>query len=105
MTAREDLAAILIASTNRQADETGGACWNETAEAAIAAGWRPPVQVVTDLAGMQALPVGAVVRSAAGTFARRVSAQHGVKFGEGRPFVWPILGLPVEVHWLPEVAS
>lgn len=62
-----------------------------------------PAQVITTLEGLREVPVGAIVRSAAGTIACRHSERYGVLFGDDRPFVWPVLGLPVTVLWTPEV--
>lgn len=48
------------------------------------------------------VPVGAVVRSDAGTIAARFDSRHGVLFGMVTPFPWHRLALPAIVLWSPE---
>lgn len=58
---------------------------------------------ITTIPQLEAVPVGHVVRSAAGTIAARFDHDRGVVFGDNRPFPWTDLGLPVTVLWpLPE---
>lgn len=56
---------------------------------------------VTTVAERAALPVGAVVRSTAGTIAARFDAERGVVFGMSQPFSWATLQLPLTVLWQP----
>ena len=69
--------------------------------AALAKGWRPPARVITTLDDLLSLPVGAVVRSSAGTIACRADLAHGVVFGDERPFSWVLLALPATVIPIP----
>lgn len=51
---------------------------------------------------LNALPSGVIVRSAAGTVASRFDEDHGVVFGDDRPFTpWTRLELPAMVLWRP----
>ncbi|MFE3060670.1 hypothetical protein [Nocardia sp. NPDC059239] len=65
--------------------------------------WRPPARVATTSEERDALPLGVVVRSAAGTIAARYDGTRGVCFGDDRPIPWTSLALPVTVVWQPEV--
>ncbi|PPG77515.1 hypothetical protein C5D98_15350 [Rathayibacter rathayi] len=47
------------------------------------------------------VPVGAVVRSPAGTIACRFDETNGIVFGDERPFLWSNLASPVQVLWSP----
>lgn len=47
------------------------------------------------------VPVGAVVRSSAGTIACRFDGRNGVVFGDDRPFPWHKLALPAQLIWDP----
>lgn len=47
------------------------------------------------------VPVGAVVRSPAGTIACRYDETTGIVFGDERPFAWSKLESPVQVLWSP----
>ncbi|ACZ29593.1 hypothetical protein Xcel_0554 [Xylanimonas cellulosilytica DSM 15894] len=57
---------------------------------------------VESAADLAAMPDGTVVRSDAGTIACRFDAQHGVVFGDDRPFPWATLRLPVVVLYRPD---
>ncbi len=59
-------------------------------------------KAVTTAAELDALPRGAVVRSAAGTIACRWDRTRGVVFGDNRPFAWSKLALPADVLYLPD---
>ena len=54
---------------------------------------------ITTTTQLEALPVGHVVRSAAGTIAARFDQDRGVVFGDNRPFPWIALELPATVLW------
>jgi len=47
------------------------------------------------------VPVGAIVRSPAGTIACRYDESVGTVFGDDRPFEWGALASPVHVLWMP----
>ena len=57
--------------------------------------------VVETVQALKDLPVGVVVRSAAGTIACRADESAGVVFGDDRPFPWTSLMLPARVVWRP----
>ena len=66
---------------------------------------RPPARVTTEEA-RNALPVGHVVRSAAGSIACRVSETCGVILGDSRTFPWTLLQLPLTVLYpVPAVSA
>lgn len=54
---------------------------------------------ITTTTQLEAVPVGHVVRSAAGTIAARFDQDRGVVFGDNRPFPWIALELPATVLW------
>jgi len=54
---------------------------------------------ITTVADREALSVGTVVRSAAGTIACRFDEERGVVFGMSLPFPWRTLQLPLTVLW------
>lgn len=54
---------------------------------------------ITTTTQLEAVPVGHVVRSAAGTIAARFDQDRGVVFGDNRPFPWIALDLPATVLW------
>lgn len=56
---------------------------------------------VTTPEQLAAVPVGAIVRSAAGTIACRYDATRGVIFGDDRSFPWHKLHLPCRILWQP----
>ena len=58
---------------------------------------------VTTAEELDALPVGVVIRSAAGTIAARADREHGVCFGITAHFPWLDLTLPVTVLYRPGV--
>jgi hypothetical protein len=59
-------------------------------------------RIVRTVEELDALPVGAVIRSIAGTIACRVEADQGTVFGDDRPFgPWNRLHLPITVLWVP----
>lgn len=57
---------------------------------------------VSSLEQLDALPIGVIVRSRAGSIACRYDSVHGVVFGDNRPFPWLTLSLPVTVLWQPQ---
>lgn len=58
--------------------------------------------VVQSSEELDALPTGVIVRSAAGTVASRFDKDHGVVFGDERPFSpWTRLELPAMIIWRP----
>lgn len=71
------------------------------ANAILAAGYRRPREVTT-AAELDALPVGSVVRSSAGTIACKCEATRGVVFGDDRSFPWLKLATPATVLHEPE---
>ncbi|WP_299091895.1 hypothetical protein [uncultured Microbacterium sp.] len=52
---------------------------------------------ISTVAQLQDVPIGTIVRSAAGTIASRFDQDNGVVFGDDRPFPWEMLQLPVTV--------
>ena len=59
-------------------------------------------RVVTTVKELDALPLGVVVLSNAGTIACRASEMtRGVVFGDDRSFPWVKLALPATVLWAP----
>ncbi|MFN6543519.1 hypothetical protein [Mycolicibacterium nivoides] len=56
---------------------------------------------VETAAELDALRVGTVIRSDAGTIACRSGLDHGVVFGDERQFRWRLLALPAIVLWEP----
>lgn len=71
------------------------------AKAAITAYLAVAQPIVETEQALKDLPVGVVVRSAAGTIACRADESAGVVFGEERPFPWTSLMLPARVIWRP----
>ncbi|NEW33819.1 hypothetical protein GV791_14775 [Nocardia cyriacigeorgica] len=78
------------------------------ADAAIAAGWRPPARVIETAEELDALPVGAVVRTSEGRIAEKVAKwnrQHDEwavpreEFSCGSD---ELDDLPADVLWEPE---
>lgn len=67
-----------------------------TAAHLIAEGWTKPREVRT-AAELDALRVGSVVRSSAGTIACKCEATRGVVFGDDRTFPWLKLAAPATV--------
>ncbi len=55
--------------------------------------------IVETVQALKDLPVGVVVRSAAGTIACRADESAGVVFGDERSFPWTSLMLPARVIW------
>ena len=72
-----------------------------TAESAVTAYLDVAHPVVETVQALKDLPVGVVVRSAAGTIACRADECNGVVFGDERPFPWTSLMLPARVIWRP----
>lgn len=72
--------------------------WISDAVPAVAAAVYPKVETEAEL---ELVPVGAIVRSEAGTIALRFDGVNGVVFGDDRPFRWHLLALPVTVLWTP----
>lgn len=68
------------------------------------AGWSKP-RIVNTAAELDALPVGAVVHSAAGTIAAKLDRTEGVVFGIHRSFQWSGLALPATVLFTPGEAG
>lgn len=62
--------------------------------------WREACTISTD-EELDAVPVGAIVRSSAGTIACRFDSTHGVVFGDERPFPWRKLALDALLLWHP----
>lgn len=71
------------------------------AEEILDAGYRRPRNITTSIE-LESLPAGTVVRSEAGTIAARFDLEHGVVFGDDRPFPWNALALPAIVLYTPE---
>ncbi|WP_280381031.1 hypothetical protein [Nocardia wallacei] len=72
------------------------------ADGVIAHGWQPPHRRIETAEELDALPPGTVVRSAVGTVACRHHSGLGVLFGNGEPFDWAQLRLPVIVIPVPD---
>ncbi|MEA5453280.1 hypothetical protein SPF06_00960 [Sinomonas sp. JGH33] len=70
-------------------------------QAEVALAHRKP-RTVTTAAELDALPVGSVVRSDAGTIACKCEATRGVVFGDDRSFPWLKLATPATVLHEPE---
>lgn len=90
--ARAEASAARVGFANAERDE---------ALAKVAAG------LVTTAAELEALPVGVVVRSSAGSIACRWDGDptRGVIFGRSGSFPWSDLALPVTVLWRPDAAA
>ena len=73
-------------------------------DAILAAGYRKP-RTITTVEELDALPVGSVAHSAAGTIASRFDEHFGVVFGDERPFEWARLRLPATILYTPEAAE
>lgn len=58
-------------------------------------------RTVTTAAELDALPVGSVVRSSAGTIACKCEATRGIVFGDDRTFPWLKLATPATVLHAP----
>lgn len=56
-------------------------------------------------AELDALPVGSVVRSSAGTIGCRFDRKRGVVFGSDYPFPWESLQLPLTVLFRPDAPA
>lgn len=93
--ARDELAALILAEPNG---------WrlnrDNLAAQILAGGWSKP-RTVNSAAELDALPVGAVVHSAAGTIAAKLDRTEGVVFGIHRSFQWSGLALPATVLFTP----
>ena len=74
------------------------------ADRILDAGWSKP-RTVNSAAELDALPVGAVVHSAAGTIAAKLDRTEGVVFGIHRSFQWSGLALPATVLFTPRDAG
>lgn len=108
--ARDELAArdmdrftlaelIHVNVCHRDLENCEGEC-DLTAKEAVAAGWSKP-RTANSAAELDALPVGAVVHSAAGTIAAKLDRTEGVVFGIHRSFQWSGLALPATVLFTP----
>ena len=75
------------------------------AEAAVTAYLAVTQPIVETVQALKDLPVGVVVRSAAGTIACRADESAGVVFGDERPFPWTSLMLPARVIWRPHESA
>lgn len=92
--ARDKLAGLIFAGTVLDAHASLTA-----ADTAVAAGWRPPAQVIDDAADV---PVRAVIWWPADkTIAARFDETLGVVLGDDRPFAWSVIKGPVTVVWEP----
>jgi hypothetical protein len=60
------------------------------------------VSTITTAAELDALPVGSVVRSSAGTIGYRYDETRGIVFGDDRCFPWGVLELPLTVIYRPD---
>ena len=60
------------------------------------------MSTITTAAGLDALPVGSVVLSAAGTIGCRYDETRGIVFGDDRCFPWGVLELPLAVLYRPD---
>lgn len=59
-------------------------------------------RVVETAEELEALPHRVIVESSAGSIAARFDDEHGVIFGDDRPFPWMRLALPVTVLRMPK---
>lgn len=57
--------------------------------------------MITTAEELDAVPIGAIVRSELGTIACRYDKTRGVVFGDERPFPWQALARPAELIWTP----
>lgn len=58
---------------------------SQYADAVMEAGWRPPARMITDPAGLDVLPAGAVVRDALGVVRHRLGDHWAVPAGRSVP--------------------
>lgn len=82
-------------------ENVGKPLYIEDAESAVTAYLAVTQPIVETVQALKDLPVGVVVRSAAGTIACRADESAGVVFGDDRPFPWTSLMLPARVIWRP----
>ncbi|ORL01803.1 hypothetical protein A6F55_19110 [Prescottella equi] len=75
--------------------------WGKCADAIRAAGYSRP-RVVETAEELGALPHKVIVESHAGSIAARFDDEHGVIFGDDRPFPWMRLALPVTILRMPK---
>lgn len=97
--ARDELAADI-----REVDGNHSLGASALADLLVDRGWSKP-RTVTSAAELDALPVGAVVHSAAGTIAAKLDRTEGVVFGIHRSFQWSGLALPATVLFTPGEAG
>ena len=84
-----------------QCGEWSGAAADHAAHVAAAIEEAATIPSVESAEQLNAVPRGAIVRSASGTIACRFDATRGVVFGDDRSFPWAKLALPVRVLWTP----
>lgn len=99
MSTRDEL-ANLIANTPSDDPRTVPSPL-KLADAILAAGYTCP-RVVETAEELEALPHRVIVESSAGSIAARFDDEHGVIFGDDRPFPWMRLALPVTVLRMPK---
>jgi len=101
--ARDELAALSDTIWRTETTDFGGYSGRDAhavADNLWAEGYRKP-RTVNSAAELDALPVGAVVHSAAGTIAAKLDRTEGVVFGIHRSFQWGGLALPATVLFTP----
>lgn len=101
MASDRDTLAALIRSEYVTRPEGARPAPRVLAGAILAAGWRPPAQVIETAEDLAAVERGTIVHNSDGTIACRFDEQYGVVFGDDRPFPWSILTPPVFVVWSP----